>query len=510
MLNKITHIFHSKTKQKLNSNEQTYDEEIAFDKSLLLVTSDHKFQLRNNSYCLMDAIDKVSGKKHTYVIHGNKKILLTFELYSSLMQILPQLEEQTDDVLEEYDVNAFICEINNKFKEEYDAKVNSEKEILLSLSRDDWIMLKGMTKQQNDESDEQNHDIVDDLLAHLNSDSESQQKNSKPMPQCKLKSFGNKLAHEVFTTKEVWQLIITQDPPVKERQKPKRKHADSEAGFVTCREEESSEEEKVNHNKHKNKKHKKTMQNRQNTPNTQNNNPPTLDDDIKVPESLVKRCRNEIETAFKDSKDIDMNKFDFQDQRQKTMFVKALRTALKQFSDERHEQGFFVRFTIMENFRARNTIAFIDRTSAIIGRLFGELYTENVVLRGKLDSIETNMKDMQKQAATDMQELKDKMETDREKAEADREKAEADRKKAEADMQELKDKMEADRQRAEADRQRAEADRQRAARMEAMLAALLEKKAPRREESEERKVSFAEKEVERRKSSEEKKEENKR
>ncbi len=119
------------------------------------------------------------------------------------------------------------------------------------------------------------------------------------------------------------------------------------------------------------------------------------------------------------------------------------------------------------------------------------------------DSIETNMKDMQKQAATDMQELKDKMETDREKAEADRKKAEADRQKAEADMQELKDKM-------EADRQRAEADRQRAARMEAMLAALLEKKAPRKEESEERKVSFAEKEVERRKSSEEKKEENKR
>ncbi len=86
------------------------------------------------------------------------------------------------------------------------------------------------------------------------------------------------------------------------------------------------------------------------------------------------------------------------------------------------------------------------------------------------DSIETSMKDMQKQAATDMQELKDKME--------------ADGQKAATDMQELKDKMEADRQRAEADMND----------LKRMMGMLLKDRAPRREESEERKVSFAEKE----------------
>ncbi len=86
------------------------------------------------------------------------------------------------------------------------------------------------------------------------------------------------------------------------------------------------------------------------------------------------------------------------------------------------------------------------------------------------DSIETSMKDMQKQAATDMQELKDKME-------ADRQKAEADRQKAEADMNDLK----------------------------RMMGMLLRDRGPRKEESEERKVSFAEKEMKRRESSEEKK-----
>ncbi len=79
------------------------------------------------------------------------------------------------------------------------------------------------------------------------------------------------------------------------------------------------------------------------------------------------------------------------------------------------------------------------------------------------DSIETNMKEMQKQAATDMQELKDKMETDRQRAEAD--------------MNDLK----------------------------RMMGMLLRDRGPRKEESEERKVSFAEKEMKRRESSEEKK-----
>ncbi len=76
--------------------------------------------------------------------------------------------------------------------------------------------------------------------------------------------------------------------------------------------------------------------------------------------------------------------------------------------------------------------------------------------------------------------------------------AAADRQRAEADMQELKDKMEADRQRAATDMDELKGMMSKKDKdmdeLKGMMSMLLKDRAPRREESEERKVSFTEKE----------------